>query len=548
MSINKHFVVKKGLIVNATSANVIAEFKSNDAIFIPEGTTGERPASAANGYFRYNSTLAEFEGYQAGTWSPVGSGANVTAGTVTPVTDQKLGDMWFNTTEEILYLYVNNGVDDVWLDILTDPSRPTFTAAASAPGGAGHIDVWYDTGDEVLSMWVNDGTNDVWMDIVTSTAIANQYVDTQTSQTFTNTETATARSNMSVAHIMALADQNLIVNGGFEISQENGATVANTSNYYSADQWRFVLNGGQNCNTYQSTTGTDHFDYSGAIVVKVANASPNTASYIRYRQFIEGTFTKKLGWGTSSALPVTYGFWATSNQTMTFCSCLRNSLANRTYINEHTIDAADTWQYYTGVIPGDTGGTWYSNTSVGIDLNIAISCGTDDQNTASSWHTDSALATSGITNFGGFGAGNTFLLTGAFLLPGEHTISSEDAIYLQRPYDDELRKCQRYFEVFNEDEDLNTWFGTGYARTTTEGRFIWKYREIKRVPTTSHSMTASDYGIDQASGGNKAGSSVAFNSPAAESVDIRLTCAASLVAGEAVTMIGNTKITSDARL
>lgn len=252
-------------------------------------------------------------------------------------------------------------------------------------------------------------------------------------------------NKFKTADALAMAQQNLIVNGNMDISQENGGVVSNTSLYYLADQWFMTLNGGHNCNTYQSAFGTDHFDYSGAIVVKVANAAPNTASIIFYTQQIEGTFSKKLAWGTTSALPVTYGFWAYCSDAVTFCPSIRNGGDNRSYITEHTIGTADTWEFHTGVIPGDTTGTWYSNTSVGLDFSVTLSCGTDFQNTASSWHAENAIATSGISNFGGLAAGNTFHLTGAFLLPGAHSISAEQSKYIQRPYDDELRKCQRYY-------------------------------------------------------------------------------------------------------
>lgn len=41
---------------------------------IPVGTTGERPA-AATGYFRFNTTLVKFEGYNGTAWGAVGGGA-----------------------------------------------------------------------------------------------------------------------------------------------------------------------------------------------------------------------------------------------------------------------------------------------------------------------------------------------------------------------------------------------------------------------------------------------------------------------------------------
>ena len=43
---------------------------------MPNGTTAQRDGSPANGMFRYNSTLSEFEGYAAGAWGSIGGGAS----------------------------------------------------------------------------------------------------------------------------------------------------------------------------------------------------------------------------------------------------------------------------------------------------------------------------------------------------------------------------------------------------------------------------------------------------------------------------------------
>ena len=46
-----------------------------DSIKVPAGTTGQRNGSPVNGMFRYNTTNAEFEGYQDGAWGAIaGSG------------------------------------------------------------------------------------------------------------------------------------------------------------------------------------------------------------------------------------------------------------------------------------------------------------------------------------------------------------------------------------------------------------------------------------------------------------------------------------------
>ena len=56
----------------AAAATKVAKTSDTGSAVIPAGTTGERDGSPANGYFRYNSSLASFEGYVGGAWGGVG--------------------------------------------------------------------------------------------------------------------------------------------------------------------------------------------------------------------------------------------------------------------------------------------------------------------------------------------------------------------------------------------------------------------------------------------------------------------------------------------
>ena len=76
---DKDFEVKKGLVVNnnigigtKTPAASLDISGKTDAVIMPQGTTGQRPAGA-NGMFRFNTTIGEFEGYSTvlGGWSQV---------------------------------------------------------------------------------------------------------------------------------------------------------------------------------------------------------------------------------------------------------------------------------------------------------------------------------------------------------------------------------------------------------------------------------------------------------------------------------------------
>lgn len=57
-------------IVDTTT--VVEKTSATGSAVIPSGTTAQRDGSPANGYFRYNSSLASFEGYVGGAWGGVG--------------------------------------------------------------------------------------------------------------------------------------------------------------------------------------------------------------------------------------------------------------------------------------------------------------------------------------------------------------------------------------------------------------------------------------------------------------------------------------------
>jgi hypothetical protein len=58
----------------AFTASGAASFTSTGALKIPVGTTAQQP-TPATGMIRYNSTLGQFQGYYASTWSQIGGGA-----------------------------------------------------------------------------------------------------------------------------------------------------------------------------------------------------------------------------------------------------------------------------------------------------------------------------------------------------------------------------------------------------------------------------------------------------------------------------------------
>jgi hypothetical protein len=60
------------LLAVVDTTTVVEKTSATGSAVIPAGTTAERDGSPANGYFRYNSSLASFEGYVGGAWGGVG--------------------------------------------------------------------------------------------------------------------------------------------------------------------------------------------------------------------------------------------------------------------------------------------------------------------------------------------------------------------------------------------------------------------------------------------------------------------------------------------
>ena len=91
LDLNTHKIVN--LVAGSAAGDAIefAQFKtptftgnvtmsSTGFALIPAGTTAERPVSPATGQIRYNTTTAQFEGYQGGAWGQLGGGATGAGG------------------------------------------------------------------------------------------------------------------------------------------------------------------------------------------------------------------------------------------------------------------------------------------------------------------------------------------------------------------------------------------------------------------------------------------------------------------------------------
>jgi hypothetical protein len=245
--------------------------------------------------------------------------------------------------------------------------------------------------------------------------------------------------------------KNRIINGAMVIDQRNaGASVnLNSTGSYTVDRWQCFGSGGATTRaTVQQNAGTvtppsGFTNYLG-VTSSGAYSIPAGEYYVVYQK-VEGFNAADLAWGSASAQAVTLSFWVRSSLTGTFGGSIQNSAQNRNYNFSFSIAAANTWEYKTITVAGDTSGTWVTNNGIGLQVFFSVGSGSTAVGTAGSWGGTALFGVTGQTNIVAT-SGATFYITGVQLEKGS-TATSFDL----RPYGTELALCERYYQsvLFN---------------------------------------------------------------------------------------------------
>jgi hypothetical protein len=245
----------------------------------------------------------------------------------------------------------------------------------------------------------------------------------------------------------SLSGRSRIINGSMMIDQRNaGASVTlGSGTTYTLDRWFYFANAASKFTAQQNagsvTPPTGFKNYLGLTVA--AAVSITAGDYYLTAQRIEGFNVADLGWGAAGAQSVTISFWVRSSLTGTFGASVQNGASNRSYPFTYSINAANTWEYKTTTIPGDTSGTWASDNSGSLTLWFGLGVGSTLSGTAGSWSGSDFRSATGATSVVGTN-GATFYITGVQLEAGSVATPFE-----RRSYGQELSLCQRYYETGN---------------------------------------------------------------------------------------------------
>lgn len=267
--------------------------------------------------------------------------------------------------------------------------------------------------------------------------------------------------------------RNRIINGAMIVDQrQSGAQITAAGNVYTID--RFLIQGSQTgkFNVQQVSDAPSGFFKSLKITVGTA-VTISSGDYFIIRQAIEGNNVADLGWGAAGAQTVTLSFWVKSSLTGTFSGHLTNNASARWYPYTYTISAANTWEYKTITITGDTTGTWLTDNGMGIYVGWSLGTGSSNEATANAWTASTGIGTTGSVDLVATG-GATIQWTGVQFEKGSTATPFE-----HRQYGVELGLCHRY-----------------YYRSLSQGNHAQHYNILGRITATNQSVFTMNLPVD----------------------------------------------------
>jgi hypothetical protein len=285
--------------------------------------------------------------------------------------------------------------------------------------------------------------------------------------------------------------KNRIINGAMVIDQRNAgaALTLSSSAQYCPDRYQIRTASGSS-NTAQTQTSVVPAGFNNALKITIGTgANPGAGENNFIAQSIEGYNVADLNFGTANAQTFTASFWVRSSITGTYGLSFSNNAGDRAYVTSYTVNSANTWEYKTITVAGDTTGTWDKTNNVGIQICWDIGQGSNRSYAAStSWQSNNALGlTGGVKLVATSGA--TLYLTSVQLEVGSSATGFE-----YRQYGQEFALCQRYFQQYGDNATNKNVipFAQGAGTTEMDG-YMTLPVVMRTTPTlTSLNLYASD--------------------------------------------------------
>ena len=329
-----------------------------------------------------------------------------------------------------------------------------------------------------------------------STLKVNTIQDTTGNDALTIDSSGNVTSSQGFVPSTQLSHRNLIINGAMQEAQRGTSATGQTgSGYTTVDRFRTGINSLGTWTMTQSTDAPNGFSYSFKMNCTTAESTISAADSCRLQYKMEGNDVQHLAYGTSDAKSLTFSCWVKSNKTgdAVFNLINLNSTQDRQSGHLLTINTADTWEYKTITIAGDTSYAIESGNNQELFFDIWLNGGSN----YTSGTRNGTYVNQSSTNYyvdGNLGLGGStsdyFQITGVQLEVGSVATPFE-----HRSYGEELARCQRYYYQ----NGNNVWYCYLYRGDNRQLATVHYPTTMRAVPTVTNTWN-DDGGVGESAG------------------------------------------------
>lgn len=260
-------------------------------------------------------------------------------------------------------------------------------------------------------------------------------------------------------NVLAAGDP--IINGHFNVWQENTSFTSVASGTWTADNWIYSKSGAavhdvlRTADVPSVANNAPIGNYCLHLDVTTVDSSIAAGDYSAIATRIEG-----FNWLPFAQRQFTLSFWVKAAKTGIHCVYFKNSGNDRSYVAEYTVSAADTWEWKSITVSASpSAGTWAYTNGRGLEIGWTQASGSTYHTTAGAWQSGDYKATSSQVNETD-STSNNFKLYGVRL-----NLGPTAATGALRPHGLEVLLCKRYYEQSYND-------GTTPGSVTTAGEII----------------------------------------------------------------------------
>jgi len=297
-----------------------------------------------------------------------------------------------------------------------------------------------------------------------------------------------------------LSNRNLIINGDMKIAQRG--TSSTGQGYQTVDRYFIGYSGTDEAPEQEQgavASGTTPYTLGFRKTLKITNGNQTSGAgagdYIFINHFIEAQNLAQSGWNyVSSSSNITLSFWVKSSVAQNFYFQFASRDGSQySYPMETGSLTADTWTKVTKTISGNSNIQVDNDNGAGAVLTFGVFWGTNLTGSVSlnSWMAKDDANKTPDNPTGWYTTNDaTFEITGVQLEVSDHATDFEHLSFA-----DQLRRCQRYYQVLADGGELATeLIGVGMGWHSSQAEYTIRFlQEMRAAPSLVQSSGTNYY-------------------------------------------------------